>query len=604
MSLRSVAIVAIVVLNAAVGFVQEYRAERAMAALKAMAAPTATVLRAGMIVVVPAIELVPGDVVLLEAGRVVPADLRLLEAARLRVEEAALTGESVPVEKATALLSGDALPVGDRTNMAYKGTIATYGRGRGVVVATGMDTEFGKIAASLQAAEEVKTPLQRRLGRFGQSLSFAVLAICVVVFATGLARGEPPLAIFLVAVSLAVAAIPEALPAVVTISLALGARKMVARNALVRRLPAVETLGSVTYICSDKTGTLTMNRMRVEELYCDGEARQIPGGGGAWAELLLAMALSNDAGHGPTGTVLGDPTEVALMMAAQDAGVEKATQLGRDGNGQAAARMRRAGELEILDSVEGDAEALARADLDAADDLRPLILVFQHEHVLQAEGEVDGRRERLGALAGRASGDKDDPLLRQEGQRRERRPRHRRRADEGDDSQQNELDRVGGWAAHRRPLLHRGSHAHLTAPLELECHGNRVARLEVAREAQQHDVIAARFQLHLAAGRDRELLDGTHLHHAPFLLDLVQLDSLGRIARRGDERVAPAPAGSAAPPTRRLDRSLAPQRKRMSILLLSPPSRRRPPERFAIRRSLRVTAAARPSGALSASRGW
>ena len=325
----TIAIVAIVVLNAAVGFVQEYRAERAMAALKAMAAPTATVVRDGMIVVIPAIELVPGDVVLLEAGRIVPADLRLIEAARLRVEEAALTGESVPAEKTTALLSDDALPVGDRTNMAYKGTIATYGRGRGVVVATGMDTEFGRIAASLQAAEEVKTPLQRRLGRFGQHLSFAVLGICVVVFAAGLARGEPPLAIFLVAVSLAVAAIPEALPAVVTISLALGARKMVARNALVRRLPAVETLGSVTYICSDKTGTLTMNRMRVEELYCDGEARQIPGGGGAWAELLLAMALSNDAGHGPTGTVLGDPTEVALMLAAQGAGVEKATQQSR-----------------------------------------------------------------------------------------------------------------------------------------------------------------------------------------------------------------------------------------------------------------------------------
>ena len=164
----TIAIVAIVVLNAAVGFVQEYRAERAMAALKAMAAPTATVVRDGMIVVIPAIELVPGDVVLLEAGRIVPADLRLVEAARLRVEEAALTGESVPAEKTTAVLSDDALPVGDRTNMAYKGTIATYGRGRGVVVATGMDTEFGKIAASLQAAEEVKTPLQRRLGRFGQ----------------------------------------------------------------------------------------------------------------------------------------------------------------------------------------------------------------------------------------------------------------------------------------------------------------------------------------------------------------------------------------------------------------------------------------------------
>jgi len=319
----TLAIVAIVVLNAVVGFVQEYRAERALAALKAMAAPTATVVREATVAVIPAAELVPGDVVLLEAGRIVPADLRLLESARLRVEEAALTGESVPVEKTTGPLTDGALAVGDRTNLAYKGTLVTYGRGQGVVVATGMDTEFGRIAASLQEAEEVRTPLQRRLTRFGRNLSYAVLAICIVVFAAGLARGEPPLQIFLVAVSLAVAAIPEALPAVVTISLALGARTMVARRALVRRLPAVETLGSVTYICSDKTGTLTLNRMRVEAWYCDGALRPTPGTGGPWDELLLAMALSNDAAQGPEGTILGDPTEVALLAAAHEAGVDK-----------------------------------------------------------------------------------------------------------------------------------------------------------------------------------------------------------------------------------------------------------------------------------------
>ena len=319
----TLAIVAIVVLNAVVGFVQEYRAECALAALKAMAAPTATVVREATVAVIPAAELVPGDVVLLEAGRIVPADLRLLESARLRVEEAALTGESVPVEKTTGPLTDGALAVGDRTNLAYKGTLVTYGRGQGVVVATGMDTEFGRIAASLQEAEEVRTPLQRRLTRFGRNLSYAVLAICIVVFAAGLARGEPPLQIFLVAVSLAVAAIPEALPAVVTISLALGARTMVARRALVRRLPAVETLGSVTYICSDKTGTLTLNRMRVEAWYCDGALRPTPGTGGPWDELLLAMALSNDAGQGPEGTILGDPTEVALLAAAHAAGVDK-----------------------------------------------------------------------------------------------------------------------------------------------------------------------------------------------------------------------------------------------------------------------------------------
>jgi len=320
----TMAIVAIVVLNAVIGFVQEYRAERAMAALRAMAAPTATVLRDGATASIPAADLVPGDVVLLEAGRIVPADLRLLEAARLRVEEAALTGESVPVEKATAPLPGEALPVGDRTNMAYKGTTVTYGRGRGVVVAAGMQTEFGRIAASLQETEEVKTPLQRRLTRFGKNVSVAVLAICAVVFVAGLARDEPPLLIFLVAVSLAVAAIPEALPAVVTISLALGARKLVAKKALVRRLPAVETLGSVTYVCSDKTGTLTLNRMRVEAYYCDGALRQAPGANGPWGELLVAMALSNDAGYGPTGAIVGDPTEVALVAAAREAGVEKA----------------------------------------------------------------------------------------------------------------------------------------------------------------------------------------------------------------------------------------------------------------------------------------
>jgi Ca2+-transporting ATPase len=320
----TIAILAIVGLNAVIGFVQEYRAERAMVALKAMAAPTATVLRDGATAVIPAADLVPGDVVLLEPGRIVPADLRLLETARLRAEEAALTGESVPVEKTTAPLPAEGLPVGDRTNMAYKGTTVAYGRGRGVVVATGMQTEFGRIAASLQQAEEVRTPLQRRLTRFGKNLSFGVLAICGVVFAAGLARGEPPLPIFLVAVSLAVAAIPESLPAVVTISLALGARKLVAKQALVRRLPAVETLGSVTYVCADKTGTLTLNRMRVEAYYCDGVLRQIPEAGGPWHELLLALALSNDAGQGPTGVTVGDPTEVALVAAAREAGVDKA----------------------------------------------------------------------------------------------------------------------------------------------------------------------------------------------------------------------------------------------------------------------------------------
>src|SRR5574341_74227 len=319
----TIAIMAIVVLNAVIGFVQEYRAERALEALKAMAAPTATVFRDGACVLVPVAEVVPGDIALLEAGAMVPADLRLLEAVQLRADEAALTGESAPVEKVTGPLRDEVLPVGDRKNMAYRGTIVTYGRGSGVVVATGMKTEFGKIATLLQETGEVRTPLQRRLAGFGRRLALAALAICTIVFVAGIMRGEAPLLMFLTAVSLAVAAIPEAFPAVVTISLALGARKMIKKKALVRKLAAVETLGSVTHICSDKTGTLTMNRMRVEEFYCDASIERAPKSGGPWDRLLRAMALCNDARGNAAGTIAGDPTEVALFAAAYAAGVDK-----------------------------------------------------------------------------------------------------------------------------------------------------------------------------------------------------------------------------------------------------------------------------------------
>jgi P-type Ca2+ transporter type 2C len=320
----TIAIVVIVILNAVIGFIQEYRAERAMEALKAMAAPMATVMRDGRMMVIPALALVPGDLVLLEAGGIVPADVRLLESAHLRVDESALTGESIPVEKSIDPLPDATPPLGDRKNMAYKGTIVTYGHARGVVVATGMRTEFGKIAALLQQGDDLKTPLQRRLSHFGRGMAIAALAICAVVFAMGILRGEAPLLMFLTAVSLAVAAIPEALPAVVTIALALGARSMVRIKALVRRLPAVETLGSVTYICTDKTGTLTMNRMRVEAIYCDGVLEQQPGSGTPWNEMVRAMALCSDARADDTGTVVGDPTEVALTVAASHAGADKA----------------------------------------------------------------------------------------------------------------------------------------------------------------------------------------------------------------------------------------------------------------------------------------
>jgi Ca2+-transporting ATPase len=321
----TIAIVVIVVLNAVIGFIQEYRAERAMEALQAMAAPTATVMRDGALATIPASELVPGDVVLLEAGGIVPADLRLLDSSHLRVDESALTGESIPVEKSIDPIPDQTPPLGDRKNMAYKGTIVTYGHARGVVVATGMRTEFGRIAALLQQADDLKTPLQRRLSHFGRRMAIAALVICAVVFTMGLWRGETPLLMFLTAVSLAVAAIPEALPAVVTIALALGARTMVRKNALVRRLPAVETLGSVTYICTDKTGTLTMNRMQVEAFYCNGAVGEHPGSGPPWDELLRAMALCSDARPEDTGTLVGDPTEVALTVAASQAGVDKFT---------------------------------------------------------------------------------------------------------------------------------------------------------------------------------------------------------------------------------------------------------------------------------------
>jgi len=325
----SIAIAVIVILNAMIGFFQEFRAEKAMAALKRMAAPDALVLRDGSTTVVPASSVVPGDVVLLDAGKILSADLRLTEAVQLKIEEAALTGESVPSEKHADVMKEKGLSVGDRKNMAYRGTSVTYGRGKGVVVATGMETEIGKIAGLLQEEEEVKTPLQKRLDQFGRRLALAVLAICAVFFLAGFLRGEPLMLMLLTAISLAVAAIPEALPAVVTISLALGARKMVKQNALIRRLPAVETLGSVTYICTDKTGTLTLNSMAVDQIYIDG--RRLKNGkidfGNDMHEtehfLLSAMALSNDASEDKDGRSIGDPTETALFSFAKKHGFEK-----------------------------------------------------------------------------------------------------------------------------------------------------------------------------------------------------------------------------------------------------------------------------------------
>jgi len=345
--IEAAAILAIVVLNAILGVVQERKAEEALAALRRLAAPDALVLREGRRQTCPARELVPGDVVFLEAGNFIPADLRLIETVNLRIEEAALTGESVPVTKDAHLVLTQDMALGDRRNTAFSGTVVSYGRGSGVVVSTGMRTQIGMIAAMLQAVQEEPTPLQRKLDQLGKVLGIAALVVCALVFGIGWIRGIPPLEMFLVAVSLAVAAVPEGLAAVVTITLALGMREMITRHALIRRLSSVETLGSTTVICSDKTGTLTQNQMTVTRMWVDGTTFEITGGGfgqtgdfkvdggvvdlrdyPASTTVLWVATLANDAQIEAEPTkdgdnasrVIGDPTEAALLIAAAKAG--------------------------------------------------------------------------------------------------------------------------------------------------------------------------------------------------------------------------------------------------------------------------------------------
>jgi Ca2+-transporting ATPase len=259
----AIVIMAIVVLNGALGFRQEYRAEKTMSALRQLAAPVVRVRRGGQVLEVPAAGLVVGDIILIEAGNLVPADSRIIHSASLRAQEAALTGESEPVEKTAEALQQPDVPLADRLNMLFMGTAASYGRGEAVVVATGMDTELGKIADMIQSVHREPTPLQKRLAQLGRWLAVAALVLVIIIFAQGLLRGEGVRIMFLTAVSMAVAAVPEGLPAIVTVALSLGAQRMLRRKALIRKLPAVETLGSVTVICSDKTGTLTENRMTV-----------------------------------------------------------------------------------------------------------------------------------------------------------------------------------------------------------------------------------------------------------------------------------------------------------------------------------------------------
>ena len=296
-------IVVIIVVNAIIGFVQEYRAEKAMEALQKMAAQSATVLRDGQPANTAAAELVPGDIVLLEAGNTVPADVRLLEAHAFKVNEASLTGESNAVDKNTHALQQEDMPLGDRLNMAYKGTHITNGNAKAVVVATGMQTELGHIAGMLEKADSM-TPLQKRLAEISKRLTFIIIGLCVVFFVTGYLRGQDFNTILLTSISLAVAAIPEALPAVVTVALALGARRLMHKNVLIRKLQAVETLGSVTFICTDKTGTLTRNEMVVQETWVLDEAMS--------DVLMQAMALNHDVKQ-KDGELHGDPTELAMV---------------------------------------------------------------------------------------------------------------------------------------------------------------------------------------------------------------------------------------------------------------------------------------------------
>ncbi len=343
--IEAIAIAVIVLFAVVLGFVQEYRAERAIEALRRMAAPTVAVIRGGQEIEIPARELVPGDLIALRAGDKVAADARLVESVNLQVDEAALTGESVPVEKNTEPLGGEDLALGDRSNMVFAGTIATYGRGRAVVVGTGMQTQFGRIAQMLQSVESGKTPLQQNLDKLGRVLALAALVVVAAIVAMGVLRGQPLLEMFIFGIALAVAVVPEALPAVVTISLAIGVQRMAKRNALVRRLPAVETLGSTSVICSDKTGTLTRDEMTARKLYTPERTLTISGSGyepeGEFSldgsaverspqetELLRAVALVSDAHLVRDDTdggwqIKGDPTEGAMIVAAAKAGLQK-----------------------------------------------------------------------------------------------------------------------------------------------------------------------------------------------------------------------------------------------------------------------------------------
>ena len=321
----TIIILIVVILNAVIGVVQENKAEKSLEALQKLSNHAAKVLRNGKMDVIPARELVPGDIVVLDTGDYIPADLRIVEAVNLKSQESSLTGESVPVEKSVEAIKEEEIGIGDRTNMLFSSSLVTYGRGKGIVVETGMTTEVGKIAKMINSSEKQETPLQKKLDKLGKTLGIVAIVICALIFLVGIIEGKQPINMFMTAVSLAVAAIPEGLAAVSTIVLAIGVQKMVKKNAIVKRLPAVETLGSSTVICSDKTGTLTQNKMTVEKIFFNNKLRDIEEvkqeieknatvkENLELKKVIYANMLCNDTKISKDGTLTGDPTETALV---------------------------------------------------------------------------------------------------------------------------------------------------------------------------------------------------------------------------------------------------------------------------------------------------
>ena len=314
----TIIIMIVVIVNAIIGVAQESKAEKSLEALQKLTDHASKVIRDGNLIVIPAKELVPGDIVVLDTGDFIPADLRIIEAINLKSQESSLTGESMPVEKSTDAIEEKETGLGDRTNMLFSSSLVTYGRGKAIVVETGMNTEVGKIAGLINETEKQETPLQTKLNKLGKILGIAALSICVLIFVIGLIQGKEPIHMFMTAVSLAVAAIPEGLVAVSTIVLAIGVQKMVKKNAIVKRLPAVETLGSATVICSDKTGTLTQNKMTVEKIFLNGEITDLENttqnaNKEDIKKLVFSNMLCNDTKISNDGSLTGDPTETALV---------------------------------------------------------------------------------------------------------------------------------------------------------------------------------------------------------------------------------------------------------------------------------------------------